>query len=126
MPHLRIEYTVNLEARAAIGLLCQALTSAMAALADAGQPMFPLHGTRVLAYPAPFHSVANGGSGNGFVYLNLRIAPGRPAEMVRMAGEALLAVVRVHFDRAALGAPVGITLHIDEVRASYEGRVRAA
>jgi len=126
MPHLRIEYTANLDGRAAIGELCQALGAAMAALVEEGQPVFPLGGTRVLAYPAPWHSVANGAPENAFVYLNLRITPGRSAATVQMAGQALLAVVRAHFDRAALGTPVGITLHIDEVQASYEGRYRPA
>lgn len=124
MPHLRIDYTDNLGPHAEMGDLCQSLTTAMAALSDAGKPVFPLLGTRVLAYPAPFHSVADGDADNAFVYLNLRITPGRTPAVVASAGAALLAVVRAHFNRLALGVPMGITLHIDEVAACYEGRHR--
>ena len=124
MPHLRIDYTGNLGPYAGMDDLCQALASAMAALSDGGKPVFPLPGTRVLAYPAPFHSVADGHAGNAFVYLNLRITPGRTPAVITSAGDALLAVAREHFDRLELGVPIGITLHIDEMAPSYEGRHR--
>ncbi len=127
MPHLRIDYTANLDAHLAMGELCQALAAAMAALTDDfGKPVFPLAGTRVLAYPAPFHSVANGDQASAFVYLNLRVTPGRSAALLKLSGDALLAVVRDQLDWAATGLTVGITLHIDEVTPSYEGRHRPA
>lgn len=127
MPHLRIDYTANLDPDVDMPGLCKALANAMAALADAaGKPVFPLAGTRVLACPAPFHAVGEGQPGNSFMYLNLRVTPGRSPEIVQMAGDALLAVVRAHIDRAGIGAPLAITLHIDELAASYEGRYRPA
>ena len=124
MPHLHIDYSSNLDPDADLGRLCRDLAGAMAALSHAGQSVFPLNGTRVLAYPAPFHAVAGGAPGNAFVYLNLRITPGRSADIVGMAGQTLLAVVRAHFDRLALSGAVGITLHIDEVAPAFEGRHR--
>ncbi|MES2898085.1 MAG: 5-carboxymethyl-2-hydroxymuconate isomerase [Pseudomonadota bacterium] len=127
MPHLRIDYTANLDPGAAMSGLCTTLAAAMAGMLDnAGAPLFPLHGTRVLAYPAPCHSVADGGPGNAFVYMNLRITPGRSADLVDRAGAALLDVVRAHFEPMALGSALSVTLHIDEVKASYEGRYRPA
>ncbi len=127
MPHLRIDYTANLDPAAAMVDLCTALAAAMAGMRDsAGAPVFPLHGTRVLAYPAPCHSVADGDPGNAFVYLNLRITPGRSAALVDMAGAALLAVVHAHFEPLAMGPALSVTLHIDEVKAAYEGRYRPA
>lgn len=124
MPHLHIDYTANLEPDADMGRLCRDLAAAIAALSHGGQSVFPLNGTRVLAYPAPFHAVADGAFEKGFVYLNLRITPGRSAAIVAIAGEALLAVVRAHFDRLGLSGAVGITLHIDEVAPAFEGRHR--
>ncbi|MES3022336.1 MAG: 5-carboxymethyl-2-hydroxymuconate isomerase [Pseudomonadota bacterium] len=127
MPHLRIEYTANLDPQIRMGDLCAALAGAMASTVDsAGAPVFPLAGTRVLAYPAPCHAVADGDPGNAFVYLNLRVTPGRTDETIAHAGAALLAAVRAHIDGAGLGAPLAVTLHIDQVAASYEGRYRPA
>ncbi|MES2324207.1 MAG: 5-carboxymethyl-2-hydroxymuconate isomerase [Pseudomonadota bacterium] len=127
MPHLRIDYTANLDPQVDMQGLCTALASAMASLLDVfGNPVFPLAGTRVLAFPAPFHAVGDGQPGNSFMYLNLRVTPGRSSETVRVAGNALLAVVRAHVDAAGLGAPLAVTLHIDELAASYEGRYRPA
>lgn len=127
MPHLRIDYTANLDPNVDMPGLCNALAGAMATLADvAGNPVFPLAGTRVLAYPAPCHTVGAGQPENSFMYLNLRVTPGRSPETVQMAGDALLAVVREHIDHAGLKAPLAITLHIDELAASYEGRYRPA
>lgn len=125
MPHLRIDYTANLDPRVRMDALCQSLAAGMASLRDAeNKPVFPLQGTRVMAWPAPFHAVADGDPANGFIYLNLRITPGRDSATVAAAGEALLALVRDHVDRAGIGAPLGITLHIDEVAPAWEGRYR--
>ncbi len=125
MPHLKIDYTANLDPRAGMAALCQALAATMAEQRDAaGNSVFPLQGTRVLACPAPFHAVADGGPDQGFVYLNLRITPGRPAAVVQAAGEALLATARRHFESTGIATPTGITLHIDEGHPVYEGRHR--
>ena len=123
MPHLNIDYTANLEPLTDMTALCQALAATMAALRDdAGKPVFPLAGTRVLAGPAPHHAVAGGRAGFGFIYLNLRITPGRPAMVVEAAGAALLETVRTHVAPIFERHPIGITLHIDEGMPVYEGK----
>ncbi len=125
MPHLRIDYTANLDADCDIGALCHALASAMAAMVDdAGQPVFPLPGTRVLAYPAPHHVVGDGQPQHAFAYLNLRVTPGRAPQVVHAAGEGLLQVARAHFARFPLAGKLAVTIHIDETTPSYEGRNR--
>lgn len=125
MPHLRIDYSGNLDPQVRMDALCQSLAAGMAALRDgAGKSVFPLQGTRVMAWPAPYHAVADGRPENGFIYLNLRITPGREAATVAAAGEALLALVRSHIDGVGLGSPLAITLHIDEIAPAWEGRYR--
>jgi 5-carboxymethyl-2-hydroxymuconate isomerase len=125
MPHLRIDYTANLDPQVCMGALCQALRVVLVGLRDEKQqPVFPLLGTRVLAYPAPHHSAGAGTPGDAFIYLNLLITPGRSAATVNAVGSALLAAVRNHVDQAGLAAPLGITLHIDEAGPVYEGRYR--
>jgi 5-carboxymethyl-2-hydroxymuconate isomerase len=123
MPHLRIEYTANLAARTDIGALCEALAQRLAGLRDMqNQPVFPLAGSRVLAFPAPHHAVAGGHTDAGFVYLNFRITPGRSRELVDAAGEALLETVKAHFAPLLDRHAVGVTLHIDEVAPAFEGK----
>ena len=125
MPHLKIEYTGNLEEQGCFGQLCSALAATMAALSGPdGKPVFPLAGTRVLAYPAPAHAVADGSPGQGFIYMNLRVTPGRAPAVLETAGAALLACVRSHFEAITLPASFAVTLHIDEMTPAYEGRYR--
>lgn len=128
MPHLVILYTGNLDAVTNMSVLCRAMADAMLSVRDeAGKPVFPTGGIRVLAYPAPHFAVADGGAAGraaglgddyGFVYLNLRMARGRSAAVQRQAGEMLNAVAKAHFapllGDGPMRRPVGITLQIDE------------
>jgi 5-carboxymethyl-2-hydroxymuconate isomerase len=115
MPHVLVHYTANLEPEARIGALCKSLAEVIVAQRDgAGGPLFPIGGTRVLAYPTPHFAVADGAPDRAFVYLNVRIAAGRERALVTAAGEAMMAVVRSHFAAIFASRAVGITLQIDE------------
>ena len=129
MPHLTILYTPNLDRPAGEGgsdmsALCQALAETMIAQRDeAGQPVFPVGGVRVLAYPATHFAVADGGAvgraagGTGdyaFVYLNLRMARGRSAAVHEAVGRALDERVKAHFESLLATRHIGLTLQIDE------------
>lgn len=123
MPHLKIEYTANIEAQADMGTLCQALAKVLVELKDEqGQAVFPIGGTRVLAYPAPHHAVADGQQDYAFVYLNLRIATGRSDAIKTVAGDALLVKTKVHFESLFSARPMGITLQIDEGVQVYDAK----
>lgn len=123
MPHLRIDYCGSLDAHSDMQSLCAGLARALAALEDgAGKAVFPLLGTRVLAYPAPHHAVADGAPDKVFVYLNLRITAGRDAALVAKVGEALMAQVDTHFAPLRGQHPIRVTLHIDEGQPVYEGK----
>ena len=86
----------------------------MTALRPGCSRVFPIGGTRVLAYPTPHFAVADGAPDHAFVYLNVRIAAGRERALVVATGEALIAAVRSHFAAIFASRPVGITLQIDE------------
>ena len=74
MPHLVILYTPQLDAECDMTALCRGLADTMlAARDDAGKPVFPIGGTRVLAYPAAHHAVADGRRDYAFAYLRLRM-----------------------------------------------------
>jgi 5-carboxymethyl-2-hydroxymuconate isomerase len=120
MPHLTILYTPNLDRPASEGgsdmsALCQALAETMIAQRDeAGQPVFPVGGVRVLAYPAAHFAVADGTGDYAFVYLNLRMARGRSATVHEAVGRALDARVKAHFEPLLATRHIGLTLQIDE------------
>ncbi len=132
MPHCVILYTPNIEAKTDMTALCRALADTMLAQFDeSGKPVFPMGGTRVLAYPAAHFAVADGGiqgraQGNdsgriagdpgdyAFVYLNIRMASGRSDATIKIAGNALLARTKAHFAPLLASSRIGITLQIDE------------
>lgn len=123
MPHLRIEYTANLDERLDMGDLCQLLAQTLTGMLDAGgKPVFPLYGTRVLAYPAAHAAVGDGDARRSFMYLNLRIAPGRSEALVQAAGEALLAAAQSRLAPIMDQLPLRLTLHIDSSVPDYEGK----
>jgi 5-carboxymethyl-2-hydroxymuconate isomerase len=123
MPHVTIQYTANLDAEANMGVLCASLAEVIHAQRDGdGKRVFPIGGTRVLAYPASIYAVADGAPDRAFVYVNVRIAPGRAAPLVAAAGEALIAAVRSHFAALFASRPVGITLQIDEGAPAFDAK----
>ncbi|KAF1071042.1 5-carboxymethyl-2-hydroxymuconate Delta-isomerase [Variovorax sp.] len=124
MPHLVILYTPNIEAETDMSALCRTLADTMLEQRDeAGKPVFPTGGTRVLAYPAAHYAVADGQADYAFVYLNLRMAAGRSEAVKKKAGDALLAKVRSHFEPVFSQRHIGITLQIDESPGQvYDGK----
>lgn len=115
MPHLVILYTPQLDAETDLPALCRTLADTMIGVKDENaQPVFPVGGVRVLAYPAAHSAVADSQRDYAFVYLNLRMARGRSDAAKKSAGDALAAAVRAHFEPVLARRPVGITLQIDE------------
>ena len=118
MPHLVILYTPQLDRDTDMGVLCRKLADTMIAQRDeSGKAVFPVGGTRVLAYPAAHFAVADGGAaaraqGKGddcaFAYFNLRMGRGRSEAVKKRAGEALVAVAREHL-APVLAQPSGRT-----------------
>lgn len=124
MPHLVILYTPNIEAETDMSALCRTLADTMLAQRDeADKPVFPVGGTRVLAYPAAHCAVADGKADYAFVYLHIRMAAGRSEAVKKKAGDDLLAEVRAHFEPLFSRRHIGITLQIDESPGQvYDGK----
>lgn len=124
MPHCVILYTPNLEPKAEVGALCRKLADAMLTIRDeAGKPVFPTGGTRVLAYPAAHYAVADGQGDYAFMYLNVRMGAGRSQAVQQRAGDTLLGVVKAHVAPWFDASLVGITLQIDESPGQvYDGK----
>jgi len=123
MPHLVVLYSANLDAHTDMSALCRRLADAMLAQRDeAGKPVFPPGGTRVLAYPAPHFAIGDGGAAGraaggsgeyGFAYLNLRMGRGRSEAVHQGVGQALSAVAQAHFQPLMAGMHIGVTVQVD-------------
>ena len=124
MPHLVILYTPNIEPKTDLSALCRSLADTMLSLRDeADQTVFPIGGTRVLAYPAAHFAVADGKGDYGFMYLNVRMASGRSDAVKKKVGDSLLAVVKQHFAPIFESELIGITLQVDESPGQvYDGK----
>ncbi len=115
MPHLTILYTPNIEPEADVPQLCRKLAAAMQTVLDeAGKPVFPTGGIRVLAYPASHFAVADSSGDFGFCYLNVRMGRGRSAATQQAAGQALTDCARAHLAPLLAAKKVGLTLQVDE------------
>ena len=125
MPHLVILYTPNIELDTDMPALCRSMADTMIEQRDdTGKPVYPVGGTRVLAFPAAHYAVADGKADYGFVYLNVRMAAGRTEAVKKRIGDALLARVEAHFAPLLAKRQVGITLQIDEAPGQvYDGKV---
>lgn len=123
MPHLVILYSGNLDAHSDMSLLCRSLADCMLAQRDeAGKPVFPPGGTRVLAYPAAHFAISDGGAAGraaggdgdyGFVYLNLRMGRGRSQAVQQGVGRALTELAQAHFKPLMGTMHLGVTLQVD-------------
>lgn len=123
MPHLVILYTPQLDNETDMDGLCRKLADTMIALKDeAGKAVFPLGGTRVLAYPAAHHAVADGSRDCAFAYFNLRMGRGRSDLVKKQAGDALVAVAREQLGPVLARRPVGLTLQVDEGQEAFDGK----
>jgi 5-carboxymethyl-2-hydroxymuconate isomerase len=115
MPHVVLQYTANLEGEVDMPALCRDIAAVLIEQKDeAGAPLFPVGGTRVLAYPAQVYAVADGKADYAFCYINIRIASGRSEAAKKRAGDAVLFKVKARFAPAFEQNHVGVTLQIDE------------
>jgi 5-carboxymethyl-2-hydroxymuconate isomerase len=125
MPHLVILYTPNLDAWADLGALCRQLADAMLIVRDeAGAPVFPVGGTRVMAFAAQHYAVADGSGDHAFCWLNLRMGGGRSNATKHIAGEAIKQAATAFFAPVLLRYRVGITCQVDESTAQvFDARI---
>jgi len=106
MPHLRLEYSTNLdEAIASLDLLID-LHRTLERVAG-----ISIGNCKSRAVPVPRYVVAAGEAAGAFVHLDVRFLEGRPLEVRRALGEALLARLLEAYGagRAGLQVTVEIT-----------------
>ncbi|TDK38678.1 5-carboxymethyl-2-hydroxymuconate Delta-isomerase [Rhizobium deserti] len=120
MPHLTIHYTPNVDTD--MDALCHVLLDTVLGIRDdEDKAVFPPGGMRVMAFPAAHFAVGDGKGDYGFVYINLRINPGRSAQIVARTGDRMMEAVKQHIEPLFSRWPMGITLNIEESPASLPG-----
>jgi 5-carboxymethyl-2-hydroxymuconate isomerase len=130
MPHLVIYYTPNLDAKTDMTALCRKLADTMIAVRDeAGAAVYPVGGTRVLAFAANHFAIADGGAAGiaaggsgeyGFVYMNLRMGRGRSEATKSAAGHVVSACAKAHFEHLLQTEHIGVTVQIDEGHEAFD------
>ena len=84
MPHLMIDYSVNVEPDVDIGALCDTLRDVAASI-DA----FPLAGVKVRAVRVDHYAIADGNPEHGFIDISVRIREGRDMETKQNAAQKI-------------------------------------
>ena len=112
MPHQIIEYSANLESRVDIDALVRALHDTAA-----GIDALPVGGLRTRAVAREHYRIADGHPDNQFVSVMLRLAPGRPLEVRKAAGEKLFAALCDFLEPTFKSSPLAISYEIQEIDA---------
>lgn len=110
MPHLIVEYSINLEKRISVRDLLKHVHEA--ALASG---VFKIGGIRTRAAPRDIYIVADGDPDNAFIHVEGRIGKGRDAETRKRLAEALLEVLREQTKSVFATSGLGLTVEIREL-----------
>lgn len=109
MPHITIEYTTSLSDVLDAEKLVQTLHDAAIATG-----VFPVGGIRTFARASVASRVGDGASQNGFVQVNVRIAPGRSLEVRQAVVKALFEAAESGLGSIFEARPFGLQLELSE------------
>lgn len=112
MPHQIIEYSANLERLVDIDELVRVLHETAA-----GIDVLPVGGLRTRAVARQHYRIADGHPDNLFVNIVLRIAPGRPFDAQKAAGETLFRAATDFLAPVFSKWPLAISYEIQELNA---------
>ena len=105
MPHLRLEYSSNLDEAIASPVLLLDLHRTLERVAG-----ISIGNCKSRALPVPRYVVAGGGPDGAFVHLDVRFLEGRPLEVRRALGEALLARLLEAYGAGRAGLQVTVEI----------------
>lgn len=110
MPHLTLEHSANLSAKADLSALCHELKEAVL---ETG--LFEVGAVRVRAIACNAYAVADELPDNAFLDMNFRIGVGRSDEEKKRAGEAIFAAAQRHLKPLFETPHFALTLEIREI-----------
>lgn len=108
MPYFLAEYSKNLPGLTVSEMLIDARAVLLSYRDD-----FPATGIRCRAIGVDHFAIGEGDD-VAYIYVRLRVRPGRPKELLTEACQKLLAVVRRHAERAGHDGKIGITIEYSE------------
>lgn len=112
MPHQIIEYSANLESSVDIDALVTVLHETAA-----GIDALPIGGLRTRAVARQHYRIADGHPDNAFINVVLRLAPGRPFDVRKAAGEKLYEALCDYLEPVFTSSPLAISYEIQELDA---------
>lgn len=128
LPHITIEYSANLEPKLEIAKLVEKVHAAAA-----GTGVMELGGLRTRAARRDVYRVADGLSGNAFMFVVIRMRPGRTVEQRKLLGQTVFDVVSKHLDPLFETMEIALSLEIQLLdpeftyrRNNLHNRLRAA
>src|SRR5579863_3806775 len=104
MPHIRVEYSANLQHSIDIPSLLASLHKAAIATG-----VFPAGGTRTRAHRVEEYCIADGHPDNGFVHVSVQMGHGRDLDTRRRVGEQLFQALTQTLARAYIDLPLGLS-----------------
>jgi 5-carboxymethyl-2-hydroxymuconate isomerase len=120
MPHLRIEYSANLESQVDLRSLCHLAHKAVLATG-----LFEVGAVRVRAFRTEHYAIADLLPENAFVDMSLRIGAGRNADEKKRAGEAIFAAVSDHLSQLFSTPHFALSFEICEIDADLSWKRNA-
>jgi len=110
MPHIRVEYSANLQDSIDVpGLLASLHKCAIST------GVFPQGGTRTRAVRVDEYCIADGHPENGFVHVSVQMGHGRDLDTRKQVGEQLFAALTQFLGTTYIERPLGISLEIQEL-----------
>lgn len=115
MPHLRLEYTGNIEQEVDFDHLLASLHSILASVAGVSVDNCKSRAIRLDAYRA-----GSGGEDQAFVHLSVRMFEGRPLEVRQEVGRQALGALETAYAPSLASLDLQITVEVAEIeRATY-------
>ncbi len=110
VPHFRIEYSGNLDAKINMAAFCQAIHIAIMETA-----LFELGAVRVRAHKSDAFAIADQLPENAFIDMNFRVGEGRTREQLKQAGEHVFARAREHLSQLFATPHFALSFQIEEI-----------
>jgi homoprotocatechuate degradation regulator HpaR len=116
MPHLRFDYSPDLEELADLDELCALLRDAMEATG-----LFPVGGIRVRGHAADCEAVGDGLGDALFLDIELKIGHGRSPEQKRAALEQIYGAARAYLEPRLAEVPFALSAELREIDPEPQG-----
>lgn len=110
MPHLIVDYSVNLEDAIDMGGLCECLR-----VVATGLNAFPSAGVRVRAHAAQHYAIADGNPAHGYIDISVRLRAGRDLAVKKAATQALFDAAQAFITPVMATRPIALSFEMRDI-----------